>query len=336
MIGVRLSVAWCHGSQSMSRRRATSRAAAIATLAGLLLAAWAGARGAGDRGQGCRGALESEIEAPVAASARSARQPSHARQDRARRPAVRRPAPFRRRRALLRHLSSAGEGFHGRPPAGAGLSGAPLRRNTPALWNLAWGKHFFWDGRAPSLEAQVQMPIEAAEEMGGDWPKILRRLRRGRRPRRPIPRRLPRGADRYRRPPSLEALAAYVRSLVSPPTRFDAWIDGDAQALRAAEVRGFRLFIGKAGCVLCHVGWRFTDDRFHDIGLPGRDGGPRRGAGRHAGADGLQDAEPARGRAHRALHARRLAGDARGRDRALRRRLRQRPSLSTNITAICG
>ena len=81
-----------------------------------------------------------------------------------------------------------------------------------------------------------------------------------------------------------KALAAYVRSLVSPPTRFDAWIDGDAQALRPAEVRGFGLFVGKAGCVLCHVGWRFTDDRFHDIGLPSPRWRPRRGAGRHAGA----------------------------------------------------
>ena len=25
--------------------------------------------------------------------------------------------------------------------------------------------------------------------------------------------------------------------------------------------------------MLCHVGWRFTDDRFHDIGLRGRDPG---------------------------------------------------------------
>ena len=49
-------------------------------------------------------------------------------------------------------------------------------RNTPALWNLAWSKQFFWDGRAPSLEAQVRMPIEAAGEMGGDWPTILKRL----------------------------------------------------------------------------------------------------------------------------------------------------------------
>src|SRR5262245_38611322 len=39
----------------------------------------------------------------------------------------------------------------GRPRARA-ISGAPLRRNTPHLWNLAWAKSFFWDGRAPSLE----------------------------------------------------------------------------------------------------------------------------------------------------------------------------------------
>ena len=56
------------------------------------------------------------------------------------------------------------------------LSGAPLRRNTPSLWNLAWSKQFFWDGRAPSLETQVRMPIEEPQELGGDWPAIVRRL----------------------------------------------------------------------------------------------------------------------------------------------------------------
>src|SRR5262249_59470874 len=57
-----------------------------------------------------------------------------------------------------------------------GLAGTSLRRNTPSLFNLAWGKHFFWDGRAPSLEMQVGMPIVELQEMGGDWPTILRRL----------------------------------------------------------------------------------------------------------------------------------------------------------------
>lgn len=155
------------------------------------------------------------------------------------------------------------------------LSGTPLPRNTPSLWNLGWSKHYFWDGRVETLEEQVALPIEAADEMAGEWPVILARL----------------GADAgmaaafkgafadeppLSRRTVLAALAAHVRSLVSPRTRFDDWVDGDERALGPGEVRGFRLFTGKAGCVLCHVGWRFTDDRFHDIGLPGSD--PGRGA----------------------------------------------------------
>jgi cytochrome c peroxidase len=150
-----------------------------------------------------------------------------------------------------------------------------LRRNTPALWNLAWSKHQFWDGRAPSLEVQARGPIEAPDEMAGDWPTIVDRLAADAGMKAAFEAAFP---DR----PAIseatiaKALAAYVRSLVSPPTRFDAWVSGNAQALQAGELRGFRLFTGKAGCVLCHNGWRFTDDRFHDIGLPGGD--PGRGA----------------------------------------------------------
>ncbi len=153
-----------------------------------------------------------------------------------------------------------------------GLSGAPLRRNTPSLWNLAWGKHFFWDGRAPSLETQVGMPIAEPQEMGGDWAAILRRLEVDEALVRQFRAAFPE-SPAVSRDAILMALASYVRSLVSPRTRFDAWIDGDAQALRPAEVRGFGLFVGKAGCMLCHVGWRFTDDRFHDIGLRSPDDG---------------------------------------------------------------
>jgi cytochrome c peroxidase len=152
------------------------------------------------------------------------------------------------------------------------LTGAPLQRNTPALLNLAWSKQFFWDGRAPSLEAQVRIPIEAADEMGGDWPAILQRLQADAGLVAQVRLAFP-DAPAVSEASVVKALASYVRSLVSPPARFDAWIGGDAGMLSAAEVRGFRLFTGKAGCMLCHVGWRFTDDRFHDIGLPGKDPG---------------------------------------------------------------
>lgn len=150
------------------------------------------------------------------------------------------------------------------------LSGRPLQRNTPALWDLAWSKQFFWDGRARSLEEQVRMPIEARDEMAGDWPTILSRLQADAGLAARFDAAFP-GRPAVTEESVVKALASYVRSLVSPKTRFDAWIEGDAGALTAAEINGFRLFTGKAGCMLCHVGWRFTDDKFHDIGLPGKD-----------------------------------------------------------------
>ena len=65
-----------------------------------------------------------------------------------------------------------------------------------------------------------------------------------------------------------KALAAFQRTLVSPETRFDRWVKGDDGALEPEELAGFSLFVGKAGCVAFHQGWRFTYEAFHDIGLP--------------------------------------------------------------------
>ena len=42
--------------------------------------------------------------------------------------------------------------------------------------------------------------------------------------------------------------------------------------LRADEVLGLRLFIGKAQCVSCHNGPLFSDPRFHNTSVPPRDG----------------------------------------------------------------
>ena len=48
------------------------------------------------------------------------------------------------------------------------------------------------------------------------------------------------------------AMAGFERTIVSPRTRFDRWIDGELGALGTAEVEGFRLFTGRAGCSNCH------------------------------------------------------------------------------------
>jgi cytochrome c peroxidase len=162
------------------------------------------------------------------------------------------------------------QGFADGRAHGRGVSGVPLKRHTPTLWNLAWAGPVFWDGRARSLEEQAAGPIEAADEMAQPVESVVALL----------------GADpSYAKafaaafpndprvtPVNLAAaLATFERTLVSPRTRFDRWVEGDHDALDRRESEGFRLFTGKARCVNCHGGWAFTDHAFHDIGLPGED-----------------------------------------------------------------
>jgi cytochrome c peroxidase len=163
-------------------------------------------------------------------------------------------------------------------PTGKGVTGKRLVRHTPSLWNAAFSPLLFWDGRAASLEEQVHFPVEHPDEMASTLGAAAERLAKDE---------SYRGAFAAAFPESPEisphtiagALAAYERTLVSPPARFDAWVAGKADALTAAEVRGFELFAGKGRCIGCHVGFDFTDHNFYDIGLPGAD----RGRGKEIG-----------------------------------------------------
>jgi len=43
---------------------------------------------------------------------------------------------------------------------------------------------------------------------------------------------------------------------------------GDKKALNDDARKGLDLFKGKAGCILCHNGANFTDQNFHNLGVP--------------------------------------------------------------------
>ncbi len=160
-------------------------------------------------------------------------------------------------------------GFSDRGAAAGRKIDGVASRDTPTLWNIGWAQRLFWDGRAATLEAQAVQPIGAAHELAGNWSDILTRLNSDNKILEKFATAFPETP-----PPSVEttvsALAAYQRSLVSPITRFDRWIEGDVDALSKEERDGFFLFVGRAGCVGCHAGWRFTDDARYDIGLPAR------------------------------------------------------------------
>jgi cytochrome c peroxidase len=144
-----------------------------------------------------------------------------------------------------------------------------LGRRTPTILNLAWADAMFWDGRADTLEAQALGPIEAAGEMNMPIEKMIAVITG-------IPGYRALFANAYPGEPIApvtvaKAIATFERRVVSASAPFDRWVAGDDEAISADAQQGFMLFNTKARCEKCHSGWRFTDDSFHDIGVPGDD-----------------------------------------------------------------
>ncbi|MEO8562177.1 MAG: hypothetical protein ABI601_08895 [bacterium] len=88
-----------------------------------------------------------------------------------------------------------------------------------------------------------------------------------------------------------KAIAAYERRIEPGPSRFDKYVDAELagrahsaeSALGDDERAGLRLFIGKANCVTCHNGALFTDDHFHNTGIPQSFAGAPHDSGRTTG-----------------------------------------------------
>lgn len=184
--------------------------------------------------------------------------------------------------------------------------GTGTRRAMPIVGagHATW---LFWDGRKDSLWAQALGPLEDAVEHGTNRTRVAHLVATNHRRDYTalfgaLPRLdgLPRDAGPRGSPAEQaawaaiepgrrdevsrvfanvgKAIAAYEKSLPHAPTRLDGYIDavlrGDRAAgalLRADEVRGLRLFIGKAQCVSCHGGPLFSDQQFHNTGVPPRD-----------------------------------------------------------------
>jgi cytochrome c peroxidase len=129
-----------------------------------------------------------------------------------------------------------------------GIFGRPGRRNAPALINRGYGRSFFWDGRVKTLEDQVLNPINDPNEMGFAAAEAAARVGLGVRD-------------------VSQALASYVRSILSGNSRYDRYINGDRTALTAQEQEGLKIFRGKGNCVACHVGPNLTDEALHNTGV---------------------------------------------------------------------
>jgi cytochrome c peroxidase len=140
------------------------------------------------------------------------------------------------------------------------VDGSINTRHSPSLYNVGYQPHFYWDGRAATLEGNVEAAWKG--HMGGDPAAMAQKLA---------------GIDAYGKefqsafgaapsgPFMVEALASFVRSLVSGGSRFDQFQAGDTKALTADEQEGWKLF--QQACVACHAAPLFTDHLFHNVGI---------------------------------------------------------------------
>lgn len=160
----------------------------------------------------------------------------------------------------------------------SGIGGARARRNTPSLVNRAYGRAFMWDGAAESLEAQVLRPIVAPDELGLPLAMLLRRLRGDSTYRIAFAASFPQPSPVSARNVA-RALAMFVRTIRSGDAPVDRHAAGEREAMSPSAQRGEALFRGRANCVACHIGPTFTDEDFHDTGVPGIDPGRARVTG---------------------------------------------------------
>ena len=146
-----------------------------------------------------------------------------------------------------------------------GVDGKPGGRQSPTVYNTAFNPIQFWDGRAGSLEEQAIGPIQNPVEMAETHENVVAKLRKIKGYQQQF--REVFGAE-VNLQGIAEAIAAFERTVVSTNSPFDKYVMGDAKAMDEAAVRGMALFKGKARCLLCHNGPNFTDNQFHNLGVP--------------------------------------------------------------------
>ncbi len=137
--------------------------------------------------------------------------------------------------------------------------------NAPTVFNAALNLAQFWDGRAPTLEEQIDGPITHPREMASDWEAVEKKLAAH-------PEYKSAFAVALGQKPSRhgvkQAIAAFERTLITVDSPFDLWLDGDASALSAEQREGYELFKA-AGCVACHQGQNAGGNMYQLFGVFG-------------------------------------------------------------------
>jgi cytochrome c peroxidase len=138
-------------------------------------------------------------------------------------------------------------------------------RNVPAIQNVAWSPHFFWDGGVVDLDLLPIAPIQNPVEMGDTMANVLKKVQKD--GRYPALFKAAYGSDQITNERFLKALSQFMLTMVSANSQYDKYVRKETGGnLSTQELRGLALFQEK--CASCHKGELFTDQSFRNNGLP--------------------------------------------------------------------
>ena len=139
----------------------------------------------------------------------------------------------------------------------------PMALNTLTVFNASLNFRLNWEGNFRSLEEGAEHTLRNPAIMASSEDEVMSKLRAD-------PETVQQFRDAYGREPDvaavLDAIATYERSLVTPGSRFDRWLLGEADAITPEELSGYQLF-KSLGCVTCHQGVNVGGNLFQRHGI---------------------------------------------------------------------
>ncbi len=157
-------------------------------------------------------------------------------------------------------------GFANNVPNPITINKFALSRNVLSIINVAYKNTIGWVGSDITLEEAIYHDFDSPLFFDNDTNEINRRLRLH-----PIyPYMFESAFGKGVRPTSYlaaQAIATFVRTIVSGNSAYDRYIRGDTNALNESQKRGMKLFFSeRTRCSVCHSGFLFTDLQFHNTG----------------------------------------------------------------------
>jgi cytochrome c peroxidase len=151
----------------------------------------------------------------------------------------------------------------GRNSHEVGIDGSMLPLNTLTVFNAAGNFRFGWEGKYRTLEADALAALEGLATMGTSTSEVVEKLKADPNMRQDFAAAYGDGPDQAN---ILDAISRFERTLVTPGSRFDRWLTGDADALSENEKNGYQLF-KSLGCVSCHQGMNVGGNLFERHGI---------------------------------------------------------------------